>query len=380
MTRRRGGGLRIPIVLTLFSAFLLAAAGLNAGEPRMAPQRVGEAFRGSGTPWIDVFALAPDDDATVYGLGHESSRSTVFKSTDAGASWAALATGPDGEWPGDLQVDPQDPARLFASTRTIGDSLLYRSLDSGATWRLVATFAPGYIHRHSIAFDPGNPRSVYVALSLNPRFARSDDGGNTWRELPAPFANSVSLEVELGGALRVVADNGVFRSVSGGYSWDLVAPPPLSCPHLTALVVDPTDPNRMVAGTGAITGGIHGGPFQGYELVCGGVFVSEDAGRTWESTYFHEAYVSDLVIDPCDGSPIYAADLKGPGWSPTPWDSYGSISVSRDGGRSWTTAAVAPTPRQLAFADGCGRLYANIGGSVSHLDVRQPPLVGPRSP
>ncbi len=345
----------------------------------MVPERTGEAFRWSGPPWMSVFALAPDDDATVYGLGWDSSRTAVFKSTDAGASWTSLATGPDGQWPGDLRVDPNDPARLFAATNDVGDSFLYRSLDSGATWTLVASFSPGYVHQHSIAFDPGDPRSVDIALSANNRFVRSDDGGDTWRELPAPFTGDVRLDIQAGGALLAVAGNGVFRSRTGGYFWDLVASPPPACPHLTALVVDPEDPDRMVAGTGALTS-FFPGPIRGYGLLCGGVFVSEDAGRTWNSADFHEAYVSDLVFDPCEGSPIYAADLKGPGFSAAPWNDYGSISVSRDGGRSWETLTVAPTPRQLDLADGCLRLYANTGGSVVHLDARRPPLVGPRAP
>jgi hypothetical protein len=364
--------------LIFFSAFLFLAAGLNAAEPRTDPERVGQALRGGGPPFMDVFALTPDDDRTIYGLGQESSRSTVFRSTDAGASWMPLATGPDGERPGDLEVDPNDPARLFASTSNPGDSFLYRSLDSGATWTLVATFSPGYVHPHSIAFDPANPRSLYVALSMNPRFARSDDGGETWRELPAPFLGEVRLEVETDGALLAVASNGGFRSASGGHSWDLVAPPPPDCPHLTALVVDPEDPDRMVAGTGALTYSAR--PFGGYDLLCGGIFVTEDGGRTWDASDFHEAFVSALVMGPCEGSPIYATDLRAPGFSWTPWDYSGWISTSRDGGRTWETSTGASTPRQLGLADGCRRLYVNAGGSIVHLDARQPPLVGPRAP
>lgn len=96
--------------------------------------------------------------AGAYGSG-------LFKSTDAGMSWAAINHGlqpsaggklyPLNVWP-----DPNFPGVLFAAINTG----LARSSDSGATW----LYPPPSPYGFGLSFDPFSPGAIYVAILADP--------------------------------------------------------------------------------------------------------------------------------------------------------------------------------------------------------------------
>ncbi|MFH1419953.1 MAG: hypothetical protein ABII12_16895, partial [Planctomycetota bacterium] len=126
----------------------------------------------------------------VQGLG-------IFKSTDAGATWAQLAgtvTGvPEGafHYVNKLVISPNDPTRVYAATR-FG---VWRSLDAGQTWSAVLS-NPYYISGSqttngcqlgctdlAVRTDR-NPDVLFAAFGSSQKdgLYRSDDGGDTWLE------------------------------------------------------------------------------------------------------------------------------------------------------------------------------------------------------
>lgn len=144
-----------------------------------------------------------------------------------------------------------------------------------------------------------DPRSGarYAALAhghFGVKLHRSDDGGDTWRELPAPAhppedggeGPSVSMvwSLEHGGADRPgrlwagTLPGGLFRSDDGGESWALVeslwnVPERARWfgggydePGLHTLLVDPRDSDTLTAA-----------------VSCGGIWRSRDAGASWQS-------------------------------------------------------------------------------------------------
>jgi photosystem II stability/assembly factor-like uncharacterized protein len=96
-----------------------------------------------------VFDLVidPTDSATLY----VSTPSGVFRSTDGGATWAAVDCGLPEESPGQyfitaLALDPQHPGTVYAWGQGV-----FKTVDDGVSWGAVA--APSGIFVLNLVFD-----------------------------------------------------------------------------------------------------------------------------------------------------------------------------------------------------------------------------------
>ncbi len=106
----------------------------------------------------------------------------LFKSTDGGLTWKRIMGGgfPEGLTGRiGVAVAPNDPKRVYALIESEA-GLLWRSNDAGATWALVSTNTliderPFYYTR--VFVDPSNEDHLF-AVSV--RLAQSKDGGKTW--------------------------------------------------------------------------------------------------------------------------------------------------------------------------------------------------------
>ena len=162
-----------------------------------------------------------------------------------------------------LAVDPSRPAHVLAGSANGG---VWESFDRGASWAprtdYQATLAVG-----AIAFDPSNPSRVYCGTGE----------GNAWAHLGA----------------------GILRSTNGGTTWTRLCTAPFVGDGFYALVVDPSNGQRLFAGTrGGLWVSTDGGvnwtrrraqrtwsiSRRGTELLAacsGGLFRSTDNGTTW---------------------------------------------------------------------------------------------------
>ncbi|MGH9855551.1 MAG: WD40/YVTN/BNR-like repeat-containing protein, partial [Blastocatellia bacterium] len=114
---------------------------------------------------------------------------------------------------------------------------------------------------------------------------------------------------------------GVWKTTDGGVSWtpisDLIANLAVS-----ALAMDPADPNALYAGTGE-------GYFNNGSVRGAGIFKTADGGATWtrlagtNTADFH--YVNDIIVSPKNNQRIYAATRTG-------------VWRSTDGGATWARA------------------------------------------
>jgi uncharacterized repeat protein (TIGR01451 family) len=124
------------------------------------------------TAYAFVYAVAtpgPGPD-TYYG---------IYKSTDAGLTWAPAISGLASSQFDSLTIDPTNANVLYAAT----ESGLLKSLDGAATWNPMtwnAGATEGY--PDSIAIDPKHPSILYASRGF---IARSADGGVTWQTLRA---------------------------------------------------------------------------------------------------------------------------------------------------------------------------------------------------
>jgi photosystem II stability/assembly factor-like uncharacterized protein len=207
------------------------------------------------------------------------------------------------------------------------------SVDGGRTWtksndgmeQTAATY---------ILLDPTSPvdaRILYVA-GFGRGVYKSVDGGKTWALKNAgitqkdPFAWRIvrdskgTLYVLVArrsedGSIGSEGDGALYRSTDGSEHWMPVAMPEGSnAPN--GLAVDPDDTNRLYLATWARAAGIHGDG--------GGIFLSEDAGKTWLQVLDRDRHVYDVTIDPRNSKILYAAGFESSAWR------------SSDRGEHWT--------------------------------------------
>jgi photosystem II stability/assembly factor-like uncharacterized protein len=248
-----------------------------------------------------VWHLEPslDDPDTVY-AGVEDA--AIFKSSDAGQTWNELpglrthktasgwAPGAGGLCLHTILIDPTNHDRMFGAISSAG---VFRTDDAGKTWRAVnrglrSNHIPdpdaevGHcVHR--IAMHPSRPNVLFMQKHWD--VMRTDDGGDTWREisgdLPTDFGFVVDVHANepdtvyvipiTSDSLHYVPDGKlrVYRSRAGGNEWEALSKglPQKDCyvnVLRDAMAVDGLDPCGVYFGTSG-----------------GQVYASADDGDSW---------------------------------------------------------------------------------------------------
>ncbi|HHG84991.1 MAG TPA: hypothetical protein ENJ82_09615, partial [Bacteroidetes bacterium] len=135
----------------------------------------------------------------------------LFSSTDGGTTWAQVLFVSDQAGIIDLVMDPNNSQILYASSwdriRTNQESIVtgtnakvWRTTDGGANWAALAGGLPtGVLSRVNLSIDNGNPANVYacfVDTTQNVRgIYKSNNNGNSW----AAINTSTLGPGELGG-------------------------------------------------------------------------------------------------------------------------------------------------------------------------------------
>lgn len=224
---------------------------------------------------------------------------------------------------------------------------VYRSTDGGGS------FAPvGLEQTHDIpalAVDPRDPDVAYVAAlghlwGANPErgLFRTADGGKTWEHVLKADAGTGACDVVVDPARpdRVwaalyarrrtpwsfsgVSDTGgIFRSEDAGRTWTkLTAGLPARTGRI-GLTVFPGNTDVLYAVVESDQGGIGRSAWDD-RSPAGGLFRSGDGGDTWTrlcELNFRPFYFSRVALDPRDDRRVYM-----PGWD---------LAISDDGGRSF---------------------------------------------
>ena len=273
-------------------------------------------FDDQPTGSIGAVAVAPSNADIVYvGSGEGIARpdlsigNGIYKSTDAGKTWAHLGLR-DGQQIPYIVVDPRDANRLFVAVlgHPYGPNEergVFRSTDGGANFRKVL-YKDENTGASDIEFDPKNPDVVYACL---------------WEARQGPWEN---------GAWNG-SNGGIFKSTDGGETWKaLTNGLPPSGGDTTApdgfvqadVAIAPSNPNRIYASV-ASTRGV-------------GIYRSDDAGESWRR----------ITTDPRPTGRIGGGDLPVPVVNPTNPDIVIMASTvtwrSTDGGQTWTGIRGAP--------------------------------------
>jgi hypothetical protein len=108
------------------------------------------------------------------------------------------------------------------SAKSAGNALIYTTRNAGLTWsrHRVVLHTPDYNDDHlPTAFSAPNARTLYVYI-LQGILAKSNDGGDTWNDLPAPRFNGGTTLDFANADYGWLQDGGhIFSTTNGGRSW-----------------------------------------------------------------------------------------------------------------------------------------------------------------
>jgi photosystem II stability/assembly factor-like uncharacterized protein len=144
---------------------------------------------------VSAIAVAPGkSDLVLVGLntGHIV-RNEAATSAHGQTEW--LGTKPRDGFVTWITFDPFDTNTVYATYAGFGGDHLWRSTDAGKTWTAMATNLPD-IPLHSLALDPTRRERLYLGTDLG--VFVSLDGGATWAVENTGFANAVTETVIIG--------------------------------------------------------------------------------------------------------------------------------------------------------------------------------------
>jgi len=297
---------------------------------------------------IGAVEVAPSDPNVIYVGGGEktvrgnvSAGTGVWKSTDAGQTWT-FAGLPNSRHIPRIRVHPNNPDLVYAAV--LGDLFkptqergVYRSKDGGRTWERIL-FANENAGAVDLCFDPTNPRILYAS---------------TWRVRRTPYSLSSGGE---GSAL--------WKSTDGGDTWTALTRNP-GLPQedtigIIGIAVSPVQPQRVWAII---------------EAQNGGVFRSEDGGKTWSKLNDDRNlrqrawYYTRIYADTKDPDKVYVVNVN--------------YHVSKDGGKTFSAKSaphgdhhdlwIAPEdPKRMIIADDGGAQVSYDGGDTWSTYHNQP--------
>ena len=279
-------------------------------------------------------------------------------------------------------------------------------------WRLLGSFRGGRVS--AVAGVPGDPNTYYFGTPGGGIW-KTTDAGRVWTPIfdQARIASIGAIAVApsdtkiiYAGTGEQTPGHGVYKSTDAGNTWTHAGLE--NAPFIQAVIVDPRDPNVLVAATNSIgvyvftPRVVHSPPTYAGPR---GVFKSTDGGKTWKQTLSRDdsAGVFDMVADPGDPKVLYASVLvpvrpasdsaaKPDSDEPEPEDN-SEIYKSTDEGSTWTTLPAkglpAPGRGRMGISVAAGthgqRLYAIVsqgfyrsddGGTTWYQSTKDPRIVG----
>lgn len=262
---------------------------------------------------INAMVIDPTQPSIVY----VGTATGVFKTTNGGRTWTAINNGLTNRFVTAMVMDPSAPDTLYiAITGFQTITGVYKSTDGGANW---IRRSNGIFHNDltSLAIVPSAPNTLYLGVtpccSPGSHIYKTTDGADNWALIPdAPPVVPFSIVVDpLNNSTIYAGDatfpNGaVYKSTNSGTSWDKLP-----------LVVN--SPVRWVA-LSLHTAGLV------YATADQGLFRSTDGGANWTQV---PSRFGKIYFDPVSPSTLYLIPANFANFS---------VFKSTDNGQTWTTA------------------------------------------
>ena len=249
---------------------------------------------------LGAIAVAPSDPNVLYvGSGEHAIRGQsspygdgVYKSTDQGRTWTNVGLAATRQISA-VRVHPTDPNVVYVAAqgdrwKGTAERGIYRTRDGGTTWTLVLKGMNATSGASDLSMDPSNPRILYAAF---------------WDHQRTPWF------VRSGGA-----GSGLWKSTDGGDTWTRLTQGLPALMGKIGVAVSPAQSDRV---------------FAIIEAEKGGLYRSDDAGRTWR------LLSSDRLIQ--TRSWYYMNVIADPANADVVWVMNAPILRSIDGGATFAT-------------------------------------------
>jgi len=290
----------------------------------------------------DVTIANSDPDIVWVGTGEPNNRQSsswgdgVFKSTDGGHTWKNMGLR-DTHHIGRIVIHPSNSdivyvaalGHLWGPNKERG---LFRTTDGGQTW-VNTRFIDENTGFVDVAMDPENPSILYAAAYQRRRrgwgfngggpgsgLYKTSDGGNTWQRLenglPSGNVGRIGVAVchrnpDIVYAVVEHKDGGVFRSDDKGRSWEKKSDINPRPMYYSKIRIDPNDEQKVW-------------------VLGDAMYISEDGGKTFKAETYRSAHSLRRIhgdhhamwINPADSNHMIVG-------------SDGGIYFSYDGGQTW---------------------------------------------
>ncbi len=288
---------------------------------------------------VIAFAVDPNDRAKYFVAVASGG---VWKTVNAGTTWAPVFDNYGSYSIGAIALDPKDTSVVWVGTgernsqRSVGyGDGVYKSEDGGRSFRKVGLEKSEHIGR--IAIDPRDTKAVYVAAQ-GPLWSaggdrglyKTTDGGKTWKAALAISENTGVTDVALDPSNPDIVyaaswqrrrhfytlinggpESAIHKSTDGGATWTrLRGGLPAGELGRIGLAISPAESNVVYATVEAAAQG-------------SGIFRSSDKGATWERmspAIAQGMYYGQIVADPKNVDRVYIPNVV--------------FQVSDDGGRT----------------------------------------------
>ncbi len=235
-----------------------------------------------------------------------------------------------------LDVDPADSTILYLAA---GNGL-FRAAERGQKWKLLT--GSDVTELRDVTVDKEG--AIYFAHSHGIRM--SHDKGLTWQEiggrLHRKYTETLLVDRVRPGVLLAGGEEGIFRTEDEGQSWKMAGAAGF---QISRLAQSPHDACHWLAVTQQ-----------------GGVFVSQDCGKTFENLAGRlgvNANLYDVAFDPRNAQRIAVV-----GWGP-------GVAISEDSGKTWQLRNHGlPVPHVLAVAfdpSSAGRLFISVNDEAVYV-------------
>ena len=233
------------------------------------------------------------------------------------AAWASVAqaqgwtpVGPPGGDVRSLVQDPEHTERVYLGTSR---GILYRSDDAGKHWeRMPPSPALSGSSLDELAVDPNGALWVgyWEVQGTGGGVARSTDGGRSFNVfMRGESVRALAIAPSDPQTIAAGSLSGVFLSHDAGQSWEEVTAPNDAALHnVESLAFEPENAQVLYMGTWHLA------------------WKTEDGGQTWVPIHqgmIDDSHVMTLNVDPLDSQTVYATACTG-------------IFRSRNGGAHWT--------------------------------------------
>ncbi len=236
--------------------------------------------------------------------------SGVYRSEDSGVHWAQISPQGSGEIHKveSVAIDPVNPKTIYAGTW----HLPWKTTDGGVTWHNIKQGLIDDSDVFSIIIDPTRPSVVYASACSG--IYKSENGGDLFHKIqgiPTTARRTRVLMQDPKNRQVVYAGTteGLYKTMDSGTNWTRMTGPDVI---INDVYVDPKNTQHVMLASDR-----------------SGVLTSQDASATFQATNrgFFQRQVTTLLPDATHPQTMYAGVVND--------KIYGGVFVTEDAGKTW---------------------------------------------